>query len=58
MKTASTVARYLLGLIFFVFGLNRFLNFIRQPPPRTRSRFSSLSPSVRRILLRSSLRCS
>jgi putative oxidoreductase len=33
MKTASTVARYLLGLIFFVFGLNGFLNFIHQPPP-------------------------
>jgi putative oxidoreductase len=33
MKTASTVARYLLGLIFFVFGLNGFLHFIHQPPP-------------------------
>ena len=33
MKTASTVARYLLGVIFFVFGLNGFLNFIHQPPP-------------------------
>ena len=33
MKTVSTVARYLLGLIFLVFGLNGFLNFIHQPPP-------------------------
>jgi|SRR5579863_5486589 putative oxidoreductase len=33
MKTASIIARYLLGLIFTVFGLNGFLNFIHQPPP-------------------------
>ena len=33
MKTTSTVARYLLGLIFTVFGLNGFLQFIHQPPP-------------------------
>jgi putative oxidoreductase len=33
MKVASTVARYLLGLMFTVFGLNGFLNFIHQPPP-------------------------
>ena len=33
MKTASVFARYLLGLIFTVFGLNGFLNFIHQPPP-------------------------
>ena len=33
MKTTSTVARYLLGLQFTVFGLNGFLNFIHQPPP-------------------------
>jgi putative oxidoreductase len=33
MKIASTVARYLLGLMFTVFGLNGFLNFIHQPPP-------------------------
>ena len=33
MKTTSMVARYLLGLIFTVFGLNGFLNFIHQPPP-------------------------
>lgn len=33
MKITSTVARYLLGLMFTVFGLNGFLNFIPQPPP-------------------------
>jgi putative oxidoreductase len=33
MKITSIVARYLLGLIFMVFGLNGFLNFIHQPPP-------------------------
>jgi putative oxidoreductase len=33
MKIASTISRYLLGLMFTVFGLNGFLNFINQPPP-------------------------
>jgi uncharacterized membrane protein YphA (DoxX/SURF4 family) len=33
MKTTSIIARYLLGLMFTVFGLNGFLNFIHQPPP-------------------------
>jgi putative oxidoreductase len=33
MKTVSTISRYLLGVIFTVFGLNGFLNFIHQPPP-------------------------
>ncbi len=33
MKIISIVARYLLGLMFTVFGLNGFLNFIHQPPP-------------------------
>jgi hypothetical protein len=33
MKIASTIARYLLGLIFFVFGLNGFLHFIPGTPP-------------------------
>jgi len=33
MKITSIIARYLLGLIFTVFGLNGFLNFIHQPPP-------------------------
>jgi hypothetical protein len=29
---APHVARYVLGLIFFVFGLNGFLHFLPQPP--------------------------
>ena len=33
MKITSTVARYLLGLMFTVFGFNGFLNFIHQPLP-------------------------
>lgn len=33
MKIASIIARYLLGLVFTVFGLNGFLNFIHQAPP-------------------------
>jgi hypothetical protein len=34
MRIVSTVARILLGLAFFVFGLNGFLHFIPgQPPP-------------------------
>ena len=32
MKIVSTIARYLLGLMFTVFGLNGFLHFIPQPP--------------------------
>ena len=28
MKTASAIARYLAGVIFLVFGLNGFLNFL------------------------------
>lgn len=33
MKTVSTIARYLAGVIFLVFGLNGFLHFIPLPPP-------------------------
>src|ERR1700730_3631088 len=33
MKIASIIARYLLGLIFLVFGLNGFLNFLHMPGP-------------------------
>jgi uncharacterized membrane protein YphA (DoxX/SURF4 family) len=32
MKIAAVVARVLLGLVFFVFGLNGFLNFMPMPP--------------------------
>src|SRR5580658_864826 len=33
MKILATISRYLLALIFIVFGLNGFLHFIPQPPP-------------------------
>lgn len=33
MKVIALIARYLLGLIFLVFGLNGFLHFIPMPPP-------------------------
>jgi putative oxidoreductase len=33
MRIASVVAQYLAGVIFLVFGLNGFLNFIPLPPP-------------------------
>ncbi len=32
MKLASTIARYLVGLVFTVFGLNGFLHFIPMTP--------------------------
>lgn len=32
MSKLPMIARILLGLIFFVFGLNGFLNFLPQPP--------------------------
>jgi hypothetical protein len=32
MKIASTIARYLLGVMFLVFGSNMFLNFIPMGP--------------------------
>jgi uncharacterized membrane protein YphA (DoxX/SURF4 family) len=33
MKYVVLVSRILLGLAFFVFGLNQFLHFITMPPP-------------------------
>jgi putative oxidoreductase len=33
MRTVFAIARYLAGVIFLVFGLNGFLNFIPMPPP-------------------------
>ena len=33
MKIASTICRYLLGVLSLVFVLNGFLHFIPQPPP-------------------------
>jgi hypothetical protein len=32
MKIAATIARYLLGLMFLIFGSNMFLNFIPMGP--------------------------
>src|SRR5712675_2904487 len=33
MKILTNISRFLLGLIFLVFGLNGFLHFIPMPPP-------------------------
>ncbi len=33
MRIAATISRYLLGLMFLVFGLNGFFHFLPQPPP-------------------------
>jgi putative oxidoreductase len=33
MKILNNISRFLLGLIFLVFGLNGFLHFIPTPPP-------------------------
>jgi putative oxidoreductase len=33
MKITTHISRFLLGLIFLVFGLNGFLHFIPMPPP-------------------------
>lgn len=33
MKIASVIARFLVGLIFLVFGLNGFFHFLSVPPP-------------------------
>jgi len=35
MKIATHVARYFLGALFFVMGLNGFFNFIQMPPMPT-----------------------
>ena len=43
MKIAVLVARILLGLIFLVFGLNGFLNFLHAPiPPGPAGQFVAL----------------
>jgi putative oxidoreductase len=33
VKIAANISRYVLGLLFTVFGLNGFLHFIHQAPP-------------------------
>ena len=52
MKVISTLSRYLLGLVFVVFGLNGFLSFIPpQPFPPLATQFvGSLSVSVSQAL--------
>jgi hypothetical protein len=48
MKIASIIARYLLALVFLVFGLNGFLHFLPQPPPsseQARQYFTVMSAS-------------
>jgi hypothetical protein len=49
MRTASVIARYLVGVIFLVMGLNGFLNFIPLPPPGA-LRDSSWVPFMSRII--------
>jgi len=48
MRTVSLIAQYLAGVIFLVFGLNGFLNFIPMPPPGG-ARDSSWAPCTPRI---------
>ena len=47
MKTAVLIARILLGVIFVVFGLNGFLQFLPQPemPPAAVAFFGGLAAS-------------
>lgn len=47
MKIAATLARYLLGVIFTVFGLNGFLNFLPMGavPPLAMQFFGALTQS-------------
>ena len=44
MKVASLIARLLLGVMFLIFGINGFLNFIPQPqyPPMAMQFFGTL----------------
>ena len=46
MKLASTISRYLLGVMFAVFGANGFLSFIKQPPPSTEQAIQFLTVVV------------
>lgn len=50
MKIVNLIARILLGLIFLVFGLNGFLNFIPAPMP------TGLAGQFNRRLVRFALR--
>ncbi|MBD5654587.1 MAG: hypothetical protein IAI50_05325 [Candidatus Eremiobacteraeota bacterium] len=46
MKLASTIGRYLLGIMFTVFGANGFLHFISQPPPASPLALQFLTAAV------------
>ena len=47
MKIVGAIARYLLGLMFLVFGLNNFFNFLHGPlPPGTAGEFLGLLVST------------
>src|SRR5437588_12004208 len=37
MRIVASISRYLLGIVFLVFGLNGFFHFIPQPPPTGRA---------------------
>jgi putative oxidoreductase len=48
MKLASIIARYLIALVFIVFGLNGFLHFLPMKPPSSETAiqyFTALSAS-------------
>jgi putative oxidoreductase len=57
MKIAALIARFLLGLVFFVFGLNGFLHFIpAQPmPPGPAGQFSGALLASHYVLIVSAL---
>lgn len=46
MKIASLIARILLGLIFVVFGINMWLQFIPMPPPDTSTPAGAFSAAL------------
>ncbi|MGA7106578.1 MAG: DoxX family membrane protein [Terracidiphilus sp.] len=53
MKIAAIIARYLLGLIFLVFGLNKFLNFIPSGPlpPGVTGQFMMIMVSTKYLMM-------
>jgi putative oxidoreductase len=52
MRIVAMIARYLLGVMFFVFGLNAFMNFIPQQPmpPGAAGEFATLLMSTHYML--------
>jgi len=53
MKIAALIARFLLGIIFVVFGANGFLHFIPMPPmpPSTATTFVTILMSTHYALI-------